>query len=301
MIVSAGTGVGAHATDKRKHAPFMSTLLLPHNPQPMPFPMVSNGVAIVTQKLYVEITTDLNGDARFITQAFPRAMYISVNPTTAVQTVTASPNAATIDAEVSAGRVLHHSCKFTFYNNPDTAAGIVAVLSDSFDPNISTWNQDASALGQDPSAKTFSVADGFYAWSISHVGIFEEPSKTPFSSAVANGTWGHIKVAISGATVATNIGRVEVTTSLEFFGRNQLFPHIHYSRNVADFYETLDLLERLTIPRIFNGKTYEDEIEEILDTVDSLRKESLLHLLIASEVKTNPITNQLVDVLSRAL
>lgn len=301
MIVTAGAGTGSHATDKRKHAPFMSTLLLPDNPQPMPFPLHSNGVAIVTQKMYVEITTNINGDARFITTPFPRCMYTAVNPATGVQTATASANAAAIDAEVSAGRALHHSCKFTFYNNPDTAAGIIAVLSDDHDPTITTWNEDASVLGQRPTARTFTVADGFYSWSVSSIGLFEEISKTWFTATLPSAFYGHIKVAISGATVSTNIGRVEITSSWEFFGKNQLFPHRHYSRNIADFYETLDLMERLSIPRVFKGTTADDEIEEILDTVDSLRKESLLHLLIASEVKTNPVTNQLVDVLSRAL
>lgn len=255
--------------EKSRKLPFMATVLLPENPVPMPYPNNSTGVGIVTQKYTADIVTDANGDNRFISNSLMGSMYRTVDPTTGNHVGFQSPDQTVIDSNRHLLRLLHHSCKFTYFSVADNSRGIIAVCCESDDPAFATWNESAATLGQRVGAVTLPLSDGFYAWnSLAASWSLVTQGQQTWSSAVTNLRFPYIKVSISKAAPSTHIGRVEITSSYELTSKGQLWEHKFYNRSASDLFEVFDLVNRLSIPHVFSGNTYRRDIEEILDEVD---------------------------------
>lgn len=255
----------------REHeSPYLVSLAHPGFPVPCPATSGTLGTSMVTQKLWVDITTDANGDARFITLPLLNVAYVHVNPTTGVHTPTAHTDAVALNTGLRSARNVHHSCLFTYYGNPDDAAGIVSVYQSHTHGGLSTWNQDADVLGRNPQARSMKVATGFYAFTTDN-GEFLELFNFGWTSTMSTpngfGT-GHIIASISGATPSTTIGRVEITHSWEVVAEDQLFPHKRYLRNWKDYFVALQYIT--VMPQIYKGTTWQDDVEKALDDIDAL-------------------------------
>lgn len=290
--------------EKSRKLPFMATVLLPENPVPMPFPFNGHGVGIATQVYRKELTTDVNGDFRFISTVLTLSMYREVNPTTGVHTATAAPDQNEIHVSRERLRVLHHSCKFTYYSAADNSAGIAAVCAETEDPSFSTWNESAAVLGGRVGAVTLPLADGFYVWGGLASSWTNLTQPSPFyTNLTTNAGYPYIKVSISKATPLTNIGHIEITSIYELTSnterRSQIFERRFYSRPASQLFEVIDMINRLSIPHVFNGKTYRRDIEEILDEVDRECKRGQIEALRA--VPKDELQTKLFQLLVHAV
>lgn len=252
--------------EKMRKLPFMECVLLPDKPVPMPYPLLANGVAIVTRKYCAEIVTDANGEVRFITTPLTMSMYRTINIGTGVHTLNAG-DALSYDRF---GRLLHHSCKFTYTSVADTARGIAAIMAnETDDPGFATWNESAAVLGGRIGAVSVPLSHGFYAWSSLPASwtIMTQGFYT-WRTSTTRADHPYIKVSISNATPLTTIGRIEITSSYELASSSQFYERRFYKRTASELFEVLDLCASLNIPNVFDGLTYLKDINDILDEVD---------------------------------
>lgn len=249
---------------------WLASLMHPNMPSRMPKPDGGYGTGLITQKLWVELTADANGDVRFMVTPYTKFMYVSVAPATGVQTVTPVPDESVISAKIERMRLVHLSVLITYHGNPDDSAGIMSVQSTLADNSIATWNEDADALSRRMHTHTTKVYEGAYAYAVSDPNVANEFNADLFTAAntaaagVATSGNGWIKVAISGATASVNIARAEIIGSWEFYSEDQLWTMVREANHTQVYEDAYYLMDKLNIPRMFNNDLHNEIIKYIL-------------------------------------
>lgn len=236
----------------------------------MPYPDGGYGTAIVIQKLWVDITTDANGDARWIVSPYTKFPFISVAPATGVQTPTACPDETVIAAKVERMRPLHTSVLFSYYGNPDDSAGIIVSQTAMGDATIATWNEDADALSHRLHSHSSKVYEGAYAYAVNdptracqfNQDLFR--AATTGDATIANSPYCFIKQSVSGASVSTTIGRCEIIVAWEIYSEDQLWTMHREANHVNDYWEAYYLQDLLNVPRVFTNDLHNTIINMIL-------------------------------------
>jgi len=260
----------AHSfVSKRHKLPFLQSLMTGDPVCKSPYITGGRGTSVITQRLEVDIVTDANGDARgYVWPGGP--LYISVDPTTGVQSFTTAPDLVSIQAQVEAARMTHLSLTIHPVESLTTTTGTLTLHSHNFDQSITTWNESQTVLSQRPHSKTMPLRRGGYGYGVGENFVMEKFDMIVFQSGSPNTSHDgicQVKYSISGATASTTVAKALVKASWEIVTEDQLLGPTVSIRNVKEYFDTMNFLER--IPRCFPGDTSELELENYLDEVDA--------------------------------
>lgn len=249
---------------------WLACMMRPDMPCRMPMPDGGYGTAIVTAQLWVELTTDANGDVRQIVSPFPQFLLTTIVPGTGVHTAVAAPESATIIAKFERLRPLHLSRLDTYYGDRDTTGGMIVTQVVLADNSIATWNDDADVLARKHHSHANRLVDGAYAYAVNEPIRAAEfnslliTAATTAGAGVSTSQYAFIKTSISSAKVSTSLARSEIIGSWEGYTEDQLFPIMREANKVEEFWHAYELIDLLNIPRVFMNDEHEDAIRAYL-------------------------------------
>lgn len=266
---------------------WMACIVRPDQPIRMPVPDGGYGTALVTQQLWLELTTNADvagppfvagGDFRFIVMPFPRFLVTTVAPGTGVHTAVPCPDVSVITTKFQRLRPLHHSVLTTYYGDRDTTGGIITTQVGIVDSAIATWNDDADALARRLNSHSSKLVDGAYAYGVNdplpaaHFNNLLLTATTTAFAGVSTSAYSYIKQSISSASVNKTVGRIEVVASWEGYSEDQLWPIYREANEIHEYWDAFTIMDKINMPRIFTNDEHDELIKLFLSAAMSLVK-----------------------------